>query len=106
HGRRHVRSGAGTPGAALLTLARDTPVLVDTARRTATVLDPGTGDARHRIPIDLRPGDRVQASGASTTARPYLVTSRGVLEVCDLAGAGCATAVQLDASSGELGAAV
>jgi hypothetical protein len=105
-GKRHVRPGAGTAGSALLTLAGGIPVLVDTARRTAAVLDPGTGQAGHRVALDLRPTDRVQVSGAARAARLYLATSRGVLEVCDLTGQDCSVAVQLDAEAGELGAAV
>jgi PKD domain-containing protein/List-Bact-rpt repeat protein len=106
HGQRHVRPAAATAGAGMLTLAGGTPVLVDTARRTATLIDPATGTAGRSVALDLRPGERVEVSGAAQAPRLYLVTARGVLEVCDLDGGGCATAVPLDTDSGTLGAAL
>jgi hypothetical protein len=106
HGRRHLRRAATTPKAGLLTVADGKPVLVDTAKFTASFLDPGSGSSEHTIALDLRPEDRVQVSGSPHTSRLYVATSRGVLTVCELAKSDCTRAVELDAGSGDLGAPV
>src|ERR1041384_6742107 len=49
HGR-HVRRGAVTPGAGLLTIADGSPVVVDTQQRTAAEVDPKSGQER-RTPV-------------------------------------------------------
>jgi hypothetical protein len=99
-GQRRTRTGAATPGAGTLTLADGAPVLVDTQRRTATVLDPHTGAVRHVVGLDLRPGDRLQVSGSPHRPVLYTVAERGLLAVCDLTHAACGTAVALGAENG------
>jgi PKD domain-containing protein/List-Bact-rpt repeat protein len=100
HGQRHTRRGASAPGAGTLVIAGGAPVLVDTSRRTAEVLDPDNGQTRRSIDLDLRPDDRIQAGGSPDSPRLYLVAARGVLQVCDLTGDGCPTVVPL---AGDLG---
>jgi hypothetical protein len=105
NGQRHVRRSATQPGAGMLTLAGGNPVLVDTARRTAAVLDPESAETRDVVGLDLRPGDKIQLSGSPHASRLYVVASRGVLAICDLTRTTCDSAVPLTAD-GDLGAAV
>jgi uncharacterized repeat protein (TIGR02543 family) len=103
-GESHVRHHAASPGdGTFLTLAGDTPVLVDSQSRTATLLDPATGDADRSTTLDLRSGDRIQVAGAPHAQRLYLVASRGVLVVCDLAATNCSTAVPIGSADADLG---
>ncbi|TMM39752.1 MAG: PKD domain-containing protein [Actinobacteria bacterium] len=101
HGQPRSRRGVATPGAGLLVLADGDPVVVDTAARTATVLDPTDGSRRSRLGLDLRPGDRLQVSGSSHSPFIYLVADRGVLSICDLTATGCNSAVPLGSSAGQ-----
>jgi len=103
---RQVRSGAAAPGVGLLTQAGGVPVLVDLARRTAEVLDRGSGTTSHRTRLDLRPEDRVQVGGSLDARRLYVVASRGVLFICDLTASACPAAVPLTAGHPDLGAPV
>jgi PKD domain/Divergent InlB B-repeat domain len=105
-GRHHVRPAVATAGAGLLTFAGGEPVVVDTRRKTATVLDPGTGETRRVIDLDLRADDQIRVSGAAHAPRLYLVAARGVLAACDLTASACATAIPLGASGDDFGAAV
>src|SRR5204862_389244 len=100
HGQPRSRRGVATPGAGLLVLADGDPVVVDTAARTATVLDPTDGSRRSRLGLDLRPGDRLQVSGSSHSPFIYLVADRGVLSICDLTATGCNSAVPLGNPNG------
>src|SRR5262249_41042278 len=70
------------------------PVLVDTGRRTATVLDPRSAAPGTPVDLDLRPGERVEVSGSPTGSQLYLVAARGVVVICDLR-ANCGSAVPL-----------
>jgi hypothetical protein len=106
HGQRHSRRGAARPGAGLLALAGGTPVLVDTAQRSAALLDPATGETRHTTELDLRPGDRIQVSGAPHASRLYVVSSRGVVAICELTEPTCRAAVPLAADGADPGPAV
>jgi hypothetical protein len=106
HGRRHSRRGAARPGAGLLALAGGTPVLVDTVQRSASLLDPATGKARHTTELDLRPDDRIQVSGSPHAARLYVVSARGVVAICELTEPTCRAAVPLVADGAEPGPAV
>ena len=57
-GRRHVRRNATQPGGNLLVVADGAPVIVDTHDRTAIPLDPGSGNPRRHVALDLRADDR------------------------------------------------
>jgi PKD domain/Divergent InlB B-repeat domain len=103
---RRTRRGAVTPGAGLLTLADGAPVLVDTARRSAALLDAGSAATRSSTTLDLRPGERIAVSGAPHATRLYLAAPRGVLAVCELTAANCATVVPLAPDSTDLGTPV
>src|SRR4051794_20866836 len=105
-GQRHSQDRLAAPGTGLLTLADGKPVVVDQARRTAVLLDPATGGVVQRTALDLRSDDKIQVSGAPHAARIYVVASRGVLAVCELAASGCSSAVALGTGGAELGAAV
>ena len=107
HGQRHSRRGVAAPGAGLLTIADGAPVVVDTDRRTAAVLDPHDGSTRNTVGLDLRAGDRLQISGSPHTSQIYLVAGRGVLAICELTATTCGAAVPLgSAGDGQLGAPV
>lgn len=103
HGQRHVRRGVTRPGAGLLVLAGGAPVVVDTANRTAALLDRESAATRTTVGLDLRPSDRIQVSGSPHSPRLYLVASRGVLDICDLTATTCATALPLGPVNGDLG---
>jgi hypothetical protein len=103
HGQRHARRGAARPGGGLLVLADGAPVVVDPVARTATVFDPGSGEPRTTIGLDLRAGDRVEVSGSPHSSRIYLVAARGILDICHLDSTSCATALPLGSGKGELG---
>ncbi len=102
-GRRRVRAGAATPGAGLLTFADGAPVIVDTRRHTAELLDPGSGEPRQTTQLDLRPDDRIAVGGSAHSPRLYLVASRGELTICELTGTPCSEAVPLAAGGGDPG---
>jgi hypothetical protein len=104
-GQRRVRRNASTPGAGLLTVAGGDVVLVDTGRRTATVLDPRSAAPGTPVELDLRPGERVEVSGSTTGPQLYLVAARGVVIICDLR-ASCGSVVPLTGAGTDLGAAV
>ena len=106
NGQHHVRRSVATPDASLLTFAGGDPVVVDTGRGTATVLDPRSGQTRHTVELDLRADDRIQVSGAPHAARLYVVTGRGVLAVCDLTASACNAALPLGTPGDDFGAAV
>jgi hypothetical protein len=112
---RHTRRGAAQPGGGMLVLAGGAPVLVDPAARTASLLDRRTGAARGTTDLDLRPGDRIHATGstgsagsagAGNAAHLYVVAARGVLNVCDLTAEACPTVVPLGGPGADLGPAV
>ena len=95
HGRRHTRTGVAGPGAGLLVLAGGSPVVVDTGRGTASVLDRRTGAPRTRIGLALRPDDAIEVGGSPHADRLYVVAARGVVEVCPLSAGTCPTAIPL-----------
>jgi hypothetical protein len=105
-GTRHLRRQAAKPGSGLLALADGAPVLVDIQQRTASTLDPETGQIRRTTALDLRAGEHVEISGAPHASRLYVVAARGVLSVCSLTQAACSSAVPLASESTDLGAAV
>ncbi len=106
HGGRHTRRGVARPGAGLLTLAAGTPVLVDTARRTAAAVDPATGETGDPTDLDLRSDDRIQVSGSPHAHRVYVVAARGVVEICELGQPTCRAAVPLSTDQVDAGPAV
>jgi hypothetical protein len=98
-GDRITRRLLGRPGAPRLTIAGGSPVVVDPVARTATGIDAETGHPRSAVELDLRPEDSVQVSGSPRAQRIYLVTSRGVLNVCDLGTRLCDQAIPLGAAA-------
>ncbi|WP_370973489.1 PKD domain-containing protein [Amycolatopsis sp. cg9] len=105
-GKRTTHRQFTRPGHNLLTVANGNPVVVNPAERTATAVDAASGETTGTIPLDLRPDDALQISGSPHGDRLYVVASRGVLDICDLAAATCDTTVPLDAATRRLGAAV
>ncbi len=106
HGNRRIRRGIASPGAGFVVLADGAPVVVDTGKRAATLLDPGDGTTVATVALDLRPGDRVQVSGSPHARQVYLVTDRRLLAICDLTATTCGTAVPLGSGAGDLGTPV
>ncbi|OLB74513.1 MAG: hypothetical protein AUI14_23305 [Actinobacteria bacterium 13_2_20CM_2_71_6] len=106
HGQRHTRRGATQPGAGVLALADGNPVLVDTQRRIAAVLDPATAEPTHTVELDLRPDDQIQVTGSPHAQRLYVVAARGMLSICELTATTCRAAVPLVADNSEPGPAV
>jgi hypothetical protein len=100
--QRHRRQAAH-PGHAQLTLANGNPVVVDPAGHTASTIDPATGLTTATTELDLHAGDTVSISGSDHANRLYLVTSAGVLDICDLTAASCDRAVPLSTAH-QLGA--
>lgn len=104
--QRHVRHQAAQPGHSMLTLVNGEPALVDPVARKASMIDPATGEPTATVDLDLRPTDTLQVSGSPHADRLYLITSRGVLDVCDLDAGNCDRATLLDPTADQLGAAV
>ncbi|SDY98757.1 PKD repeat-containing protein [Amycolatopsis xylanica] len=103
-GNRHSRAQAHTPGSAHLTLTGGHPAIVDTARRTAELLDTD-GKVTKSLPVDLAPGETVAVSGSSGEARLLISDSaRGQLLVCGFDAGSCAP-IPLS-GPGDLGRAV
>lgn len=105
-GTSRVHRGVAAPGKDLLALVNGKPVVVDTANRKAISVDPSDGSPTGTLDLDLRPTDTVSVSGSPHADRLYVVASRGVLDICDLAAHNCSDAVALDSNGNELGAAV
>jgi len=101
HGQQHSRPGLVTPRAGLLVPANGVAVVVDTARHTATRLDPDpdASTTRDLTGLDLRPEDRVQIGGAPRADRIYLVGPANLLDICDLTASSCASVVSLGTST-------
>src|SRR5262249_29602036 len=95
HGHRHTRRGVASPGAGRLVLAGGAPVVVDAARRSALLIDTDDGSTRASMALDLRGTDEVQLSGSPHHSRIYLAVSRGVLDICEMAGDSCANPVPI-----------
>lgn len=105
-GTTSVHRGVAAPGKDLLALVNGKPVVVDTAGRKAVSVDPSDGSPTGTLNLDLRPTDTIAVSGSPHTDRLYVVASRGVLDICDLAAHNCSDAVALDSDDNDLGAAV
>jgi hypothetical protein len=102
HGQRHTRRGVSGPGGRLV-LVDGAPVVVDPAARTAAVLDPTTAGTRTTVALDLPSGSWTTVSGSVHGSRIYVVAAPGVLDICDLTGAGCTKAVSLGTGTDDLG---
>jgi|GEM_PF-6574031 len=105
-GTSEVHRSVAAPGKDLLALVNGKPVVVDTAGRKAVTVDPANGSPTGTLNLDLRPTDTIAVSGSPHTDRLYVVASRGVLDICDLAAHNCSDAVALDSNDNDLGAAV
>src|SRR5262249_1600365 len=75
------------------------PVVINTKTNTATIIDADTGQAGQSFGVGLRPEDTVSVSGSPDNDRVYLVASRGLLIICDIAGTKCSTIVPLIGAS-------
>ncbi|WP_370947132.1 PKD domain-containing protein [Amycolatopsis sp. cg5] len=101
---RHSRAQAHTPGSSHLALTGGRPAIVDTARRTAELLDTD-GKVAKSIPVDVAPGEQIAVSGSSGEARLVISDgARGQLLVCGFDAGACAP-IPL-AGPGDLGRAV
>ncbi|MET0238226.1 MAG: PASTA domain-containing protein [Kibdelosporangium sp.] len=96
--------GVTRSGRSILTMSGGKPVVVDPESREVLIIDPAARQVRTRIALDLRPGEDIQVSGSVHGDRTYVVGSRGVLTICELAKQSCSNAVGL--RGGKLGAAV
>lgn len=106
-GKRSTHRQLTRAGQNVITIANGDPVVVNRADRKVVTVDPDTGDVRGTIDVDLRPDDTIQVSGSPHSQRLYLIASRGILDICELgSGGACDTVVPLDATGGDLGAAV
>ena len=105
-GQRETQRGVARPGHSLLTLVNGNPVVVDTVDRKAITVDPSSGTPTGSFDLDLRPKDTVSVSGSPHGNRLYVVDSRGVLNICDIASGSCDSAVPLDSNNNQLGAAI
>jgi hypothetical protein len=105
-GDRVTRHLLDKPEKALLTMADDVPVVVDPVQRKATSIDAETGHPNGAVELDLRDDDAVQISGSHRSKRIYVVTSRGVLNICDLGVRLCDRAIPLGEANTSFGAAV
>jgi hypothetical protein len=104
-GKRSVRRQLARPGKNVLTVVDGHPVVVDLTERRAIGVDRDSGGATGSIELDLRASDTVEVSGSARADRLYLVVSRGLLTVCELADGRCDTAIPLNEGS-TFGAAV
>lgn len=104
--QRHTRRQVAAVGHNVLTLVDGAPVVVDPTNRRAVAVNPRTGATIASVDLDLRPGDTLQVSGSPHSDRLYLVSSRGVLNICELASTSCDRVVPLRANPGQLGEAV
>jgi hypothetical protein len=102
---RGSHRNATSPGHSVLTIANGDPVIVNIDARKATTVDAATGTPRESFDLGLRSSDQVTASGSPHNDRVYLVASRGVLIICDVAEAKCGDVVPLNEGS-SLGAPV
>ncbi|TDQ00756.1 PKD domain-containing protein [Labedaea rhizosphaerae] len=94
------------PGNSVLTMAGDNPVVVDITDRKAIRISPDAVMPDTVIDLDLSPSDKVQASGSPHGQRLYVVSSRGVLVICDLAAAKCGATIPIAAPATTFGQAV
>jgi hypothetical protein len=100
-----VLPGDVKPGNSVITLANGHPVVVDPTDSKAVSINRDNGRVTGTADLDLRPDDRFQVSGSPHSERIYVVASRGVLDVCDLAASRCGNAIPLTVG-GEFGPAV
>jgi len=105
-GHRDIHRDTAKPGRSELILASGGPVVIDYTDRKAIVVDPDSGLVRNTIMLDVHADDKLAVSGSPHGQRLYLVASRGLLAICELTASACDNAVPLDATDGELGAAV
>ncbi|WP_168211206.1 PKD domain-containing protein [Actinosynnema sp. ALI-1.44] len=93
-GTRHARARAGTPGRSRLVLTDGRPALLDSARRTAELLNRDTGAVTQSAPVNLGPDDAAPVSGSPQESRLLVSAgSRGHLLVCDLGAQECTPVV-------------
>jgi len=105
-GQPLTRRQAIQPGPGTLVLADNTPVLVDISRRTATTLDPKTGNTENTTRLDVYPDDTIQLGGSPHAPRLHVVTSPGALTVCDLTSTSCQNAIPLSDAGTDLGSPI
>ncbi|MBP2329882.1 hypothetical protein JOF56_010267 [Kibdelosporangium banguiense] len=99
NGQRRVREKVAKSGASMLAIVNGNPVVVDTTARKTIKIDRANGRTGGTIDLDLRPTDTVQVTGSTHSDKLYVVASRGVLNVCDLAAETCESTIPLNADS-------
>ncbi|MEU0880555.1 PKD domain-containing protein [Lentzea sp. NPDC005914] len=100
-GERRTRSAATKSGRLAITDGK--PVLVDTDRGTAELIDPETGAVARSVRLDVRADDTTVIGGSADQARVLIATgSRGELVSCAF-DAGCTEPVRVGAAGAELG---
>jgi hypothetical protein len=104
-GSHTIQRQVAQPGQSILAVSNGHPVVLDTTGRKAINIDRDTGQVRDTVELDVRANDTFQVSGSPHTDRLYLVVSRGVLTICDLAAAECDKAIPLE-DGNQFGAAV
>lgn len=104
-GQERTNAKVTDPGENVVTIAGGSPVVVNVQGRKVITVDPITGTADRTIGLDLRADDTVQVSGSPHDPRVYIVASRGVVHICDLAVGSCEQVIPLTANS-KLGPAV
>lgn len=102
-GQPDTRRQASHPSQGMLVLAGSFPVLIDIPGRTAATLNPKTGNTENTTQLEVRPDDTIQVGGSPLSPRLHVVTSRGVLRVCNLSSTSCENAVPLGETGADLG---
>ncbi len=105
HQKRSSTRNVTTPGTSVMTVANGRPVVINTSTRQAVPVDPDTGAPGTPFDLGVRSDDKVTVSGSPHSGRVYLVASRGVLIICEVAERKCGDVVPL-ASGSNLGTPV
>jgi hypothetical protein len=106
-GDKPANAHVAQPGRSILAIANGKPVVIDTTGRRAVTFDSASKQVSQSIDIGLRAGEAIQVSGSPHDERVYVVASRGVLTICEIAEGSCDKAVPLpETSNHALGAAV
>ncbi|SMC59665.1 InlB B-repeat-containing protein [Kibdelosporangium aridum] len=94
-GKLNIRRQVAQPGNSELVMVNGRPVVVDIAGRKAISIDSDTGRPADPIELPIGATESVQVSGSRHDDRLYVVLSRGVLNVCDVAAGDCGKAISL-----------
>ncbi|MFJ5984584.1 PKD domain-containing protein [Lentzea sp. NPDC092896] len=87
-----------------LAITEGRPAVVDTARGTVDLIDPGTGAVTRSLRVPLHENDVVAVSGSADRSRVLIANStRGELVTCAFDAGGCADPVEIGAEGADLG---